>query len=84
MWPFFGIWHVLAVFSGLKPAEGALHHFFVSLMLQIGDKKLPQELGKENLTLSLTKSASIGYFQAFFAFISRYVMQIFLGYFRNK
>ena len=45
-------------------------------MLQIGEKKLPQELGKENLTLSLTKSASIGYFQAFFAFISCYVMQI--------
>ena len=46
-------------------------------MLQIGEKKLPQELGKENLTLSLTKSASIGYFPAFFVFISRYVMQIF-------
>ena len=45
-------------------------------MLQIVEKKLPQELGKENLTLSLTKSASIGYFRAFFAFISRYVMQI--------
>ena len=44
-------------------------------MLQIGEKKLPQELGKENFTLSLTKSASIGYFPAFFAFISRYVMQ---------
>ena len=53
-------------------------------MNQIGEKKLPQEFGKENLTVSLTKSASIGYFPAFFAFISRYVMQIFLGYFRNK
>ena len=40
------------------------------------EKKLPQELGKDNLTLSLTKSASIGYFPALFAFISRYVMQI--------
>ena len=48
-------------------------------MLQIGEKKLPQEFGKENLTLSLTKSASIGYFPAFFAFISRYVMQTFLA-----
>ena len=48
-------------------------------MLQIGEKKLPQDLGKENLTLSLTKSASIGYFRAFFAFISRYVMQFFLA-----
>ena len=46
-------------------------------MLQIGEKKLPQELGKDNMTLSLTKSASIGYFPAFFAFSSRYVMQIF-------
>ena len=46
-------------------------------MLQIGEKKLPQELGKDNLTLSLTKSASIGYFPAFFAFISRDVMQFF-------
>ena len=73
--PFF-IWRVLAVFSSLKPAECAVHHFFVSLMLQIGEKKLPQELGKDNLTLSLTKSASIGYFKAFFAFNSRYVMQI--------
>ena len=45
-------------------------------MLQIGQKNLPQELGKDNLTLSFTKSASIGYFPAFFAFISRYVMQI--------
>ena len=77
MWPFFCIWRVLAVFSSLKPAEWAIHHFFVSLMLQIGEKKLPQELGKENLTLSLTKSASTGYFPVFFAFISRYVMQIF-------
>ena len=34
-------------------------------MLQIGDKKLPHELGKENLTLSLTKSASIGFFERF-------------------
>ena len=41
----------------------------------MGDKKLPQEFGIVNLTLSLTKSASIGYFSAFFAFISRYVMQ---------
>ena len=41
----------------------------------MGDKKLPQEFGKENLTLSLTKSASIGYFSAFFALISRCVMQ---------
>ena len=47
-------------------------------MLQIGEKKLPQELEKENVTLSLTKSASIGYFPAFFAFISRYVMQIYI------
>ena len=31
-------------------------------MLQIGEKILPQELGKDNLTLSLTKSASIGFF----------------------
>ena len=46
-------------------------------MLQIGEKKLPQVLGKENLTLSLTKSASIGYFRAFFAFSSRYVMQFY-------
>ena len=46
-------------------------------MLKIGEKKLPQELGKENLTLSLTKSASIGYFPEFFVFISRYVMQFF-------
>ena len=84
MWPFFCIWRVLAVFSGLKPAEWALHNFFVSLMLQIWEKKLPQELGKYNLTVSLTKSASIGYFPAFFAFICRYVMQFVLGYFRNK
>ena len=34
-------------------------------MLQIGEKKLPQELGKENLTLSLTKSASMDIFQRF-------------------
>ena len=47
-------------------------------MLQIGEKKLPQQLGKDNLTLSLTKPASIEYFPAFFAFISRYVMQFFL------
>ena len=47
-------------------------------MLQIGEKKLPQELGKDNLTLSLTKSASIGYFPAFFAFISHYVIQFLL------
>ena len=46
-------------------------------MNQIGEKKLPQEFGKENLTVSLTKSASIGYFPAFFAFISRYSMQIY-------
>ena len=45
-------------------------------MLQIGEKKSPQELGKDNLTLSLTKSASIGYFSVFFVLISRYVMQI--------
>ena len=45
-------------------------------MLQLGERKLPQNLGKENLTLSLTKSASIGYFSVFFAFISRYVMPI--------
>ena len=51
--------------------------FFVSLMIHICEKKLPQEFGKENLTVSLTKSASIGYFPAFFAFISRYVMQIY-------
>ena len=31
-------------------------------MIQIGEKILPQELGKDNLTLSLTKSASIGFF----------------------
>ena len=37
------------------------------------------ELGKDNLTLSLTKSASIGYFPAFFAFMSRYVMQFVLA-----
>ena len=73
--PFF--WRVLAVFSGLKPAERALHRFFVSLMFQIGEKKLPQELGKDNLTLSLTKSASIRYFPAFFVFISRFVIQFF-------
>ena len=73
--PLFRFWHVLAVFSRFKPAERALHHFFVSLMLHLSDKKLPQEFGKKNLTLSLTKSASIGYFTAFFAFISRYVMQ---------
>ena len=82
--PLFCFWRVLAVFSGVKPAEWALHHFFVSWMLQIGEKKLPQELGKDNLTPSLTKSASIGYFPAFFAFISRYVMQFLKGYFRNK
>ena len=45
-------------------------------MLQIGEKKLLQELGKDNLTLSLTKSASIGYFPAFFVFISRYGMHV--------
>ena len=50
----------------------------MSLLLQTGEKKLPQELGKDNLTLSLTKSASIGYFPVFFTFISRYVMQFFL------
>ena len=49
--------------------------FFVSLLIQIGEKKLPQEFGKENLTVSLTKSPSIGYFPAFFAFIIRCVMQ---------
>ena len=46
-------------------------------MLHIGEKKLPQELGKDNLTLFLTKSASIGYFPPFLAFISRYVMQFY-------
>ena len=35
-------------------------------MIQIGEKNLPQDLGKDNLTLSLTKSASIGYFPNFF------------------
>ena len=74
--PSFCFWRFLAVFSGFKPAEWALHHFFVSLLLQLGEKKSPQEFGKENLTLSLTKLASIGYFSAFFAFISRYVMPI--------
>ena len=49
---------------------------FVSLMIHIDEKKLPQEFGKENLTVSLTKSASIGYVPAFIVFISRYVMQI--------
>ena len=44
----------------------------------MGDKKLPQEFGKENLTVSLTKSASIGYFPVFFAFFSRFVMHIYL------
>ena len=38
--PFFCFWRVLAGFSGLKPAEWALHHFFVSLMLHIGEKKV--------------------------------------------
>ena len=52
-------------------------------MIQIGEKKLPQELGKDNLTLSLTKSASIGYFPVFFAFISRYVMHIFFRLFQK-
>ena len=45
-------------------------------MLKIGEKKLPQELGKENLTLSLTKSASIGYFPAFFALIRLFISEI--------
>ena len=40
------LWRVLAVFSGFKPVELTLHHFFVSLMLQLGEKNLPQELGK--------------------------------------
>ena len=31
----------------------------------MGEKKLPQELGKDNLTLSLTKSASIRFFKRF-------------------
>ena len=70
--PFFCFWN---------PTEWALHHFCLSLMLKIGEKKLPQYLGKENLTLSLTKSASFGYFPVF---ISRNVMQFFKGYFRNK
>ena len=43
--------------------------FFVSLLLQIVDKKLPQELGKYNLNLSLTKSASIGSFERFLRFL---------------
>ena len=47
-------------------------------MIHIGEKKLPQELEKDNLTISLTKSASIGYFPAFFAFISRYVRFIYI------
>ena len=48
---------------------------FVSLMIHIDEKKLPQEFGKENLTVSLTKSASIGYVPAFIVFISRYVAE---------
>ena len=38
-------------------------------MLQLGEKRLPQDFGKDNLTLSLTKLTSFGYFSAFFAFI---------------
>ena len=76
MCPFFCFWRVLAFFSGFKPAEWAQHNFFVSLTIHTVEKKLPQDFGKENLTVSLTKSASIGYFPAFFAFISRYVMQL--------
>ena len=46
-------------------------------MLLIGEKKFLKDLWKDHLTFSLTKSASFGYFPAFFAFISRYVMQFF-------
>ena len=49
--------------------------FFCVINASDSRKKLPQDFGKENLTLSLTKSASNGYFSAFFAFISRHVMQ---------
>ena len=46
MWSFFCIWRVLVFFSGLMPAEWALHHFFVSLMLQLGDKSYHKSLEK--------------------------------------
>ena len=42
-------------------------------------EKLPQELGKDNLTLSLTKSASIGFFERFLRLLVVMSCKLFLA-----